>query len=180
MIMEETTTPSISTRSVGIKYGLIMAVISIAYFVILNTAGVDMTQGIGRWGSLVFYAGIIFIAHKNFKDQGDSFMSYGQGIGIGFWIALVSSIISSIFTYIYVKFIDTGFIQQMMDKQREAMEEGGNLSEEQVDNAMAMTAKFMTPEMMIVFGIVGGIIMILIVALIVTIFTQKKNPEAFV
>jgi hypothetical protein len=178
--MEETTTPSISTRSVGIKYGLVMAVISIAYFVILNTAGVDMTQGIGRWGSLVFYAGIIFLAQKNFKDQGDSFMSYGQGMGISFWISLVSSVIGSIFTYLYVKFIDTGYIQQMMDKQREQMEAGGNLSEDQIDNAMSMTAKFMTPEMILVFGIIGGIIMILIVGLIVTIFTQKKNPDPFV
>lgn len=178
--MEETTTPSISTRSVGIKYGLVMAVISIAYFVILNTAGVDMTQGIGRWGSLVFYAGIIFLAQKNFKDQGDSFMSYGQGMGISFWISLISSVIGSIFTYFYVKFIDTGYIQQMMDKQREQMEAGGNLSEDQIDNAMSMTAKFMTPEMILIFGIIGGIIMILIVGLIVTIFTQKKNPEPFV
>jgi hypothetical protein len=177
--MEETTTPSISTRSVGIKYGLVMAVISIAYFVILNTAGVDMTQGIGRWGSLVFYAGIIFLAQKNFKDQGDSFMSYGQGMGISFWISLVSSVIGSIFTYLYVKFIDTGYIQQMMDKQREQMEAAGNLSEDQIDNAMTMTAKFMNPEMILIFGVIGGIIMILIVGLIVTIFTQKKNPEPF-
>ena len=177
--MEETTTPSISTRSVGIKYGLVMAVISIAYFVILNTAGVDMTQGIGRWGSLVFYAGIIFLAQKNFKDQGDSFMSYGQGMGISFWISLVSSVIGSIFTYLYVKFIDTGYIQQMMDKQREQMEAAGNLSEDQIDNAMTMNAKFMNPEMILIFGVIGGIIMILIVGLIVTIFTQKKNPEPF-
>jgi hypothetical protein len=178
--MEETSTPSISTRSVGIKYGLVMAVVSITYFVILNTAGVDMTQGIGRWGSLVFYAGIIFLAQKNFKDQGDSYMSYGQGMGISFWISLISSVIGSIFTYFYVKFIDTGYIQQMMDKQREQMEAGGNLSEDQIDNAMSMTAKFMTPEMILVFGIIGGIIMILIVGLIVTIFTQKKNPDPFV
>ena len=178
--MEETSTPSISTRSVGIKYGLVMAVVSITYFVILNTAGVDMTQGIGRWGSLVFYAGIIFLAQKNFKDQGDSYMSYGQGMGISFWISLISSVIGSIFTYFYVKFIDTGYIQQMMDKQREQMEAGGNLSEDQIDNAMSMTAKFMTPEMILVFGIIGGIIMISIVGLIVTIFTQKKNPDPFV
>ena len=175
--MEETTTPSISTRSVGIKYGLVMAVISIAYFVILNTAGVDMTQGIGRWGSLVFYAGIIFLAQKNFKDQGDSFMSYGQGIGITFWISLISSVIGSIFTYFYVKFIDTGYIQQILDKQREQMAADANLSEEQIDNAISITMKFMTPEMILVFGIIGGIIMILIVGLVVTIFTQRKNLE---
>ncbi|MBS1553929.1 MAG: DUF4199 domain-containing protein [Bacteroidetes bacterium] len=178
--MEESTKASPTTMSVGIRYGLIMGVVSIAYFVLLNTLGIDMTQGIGRWASLLYVVGIIFLAQKYFKDNGNSFMSYGQGIGIGFWISLVSSLISSIFTFIYIKFIDSTFVQQMMDNQRQAMEEQGRLSEEQIDQAMEMTAKFMTPEMMLIFGIVGGVIMGLIVALIVTIFTQKKNPEPFV
>jgi type II secretory pathway component PulF len=91
----------------------------------------------------------------------------------------VSSAISSAFTYIYVKFIDAGFIQQMMDRAREGMEEKGTMSEEQVDQAMAMTSKFMTPEMMLIFGMVFGIIFGIIIALIVGLFTQKKNPEPF-
>jgi hypothetical protein len=178
--MEETTTPSISTRSVGIRYGLIMGLISVAYFVILNTAGVDTTQGIGQWASIIFLIAIIVLAHKYFKDNGDGFMSFGQGIGISFWISLVSSAISSIFTFIYVKFIDTGFIANMMDKQRTALEERGGMSDEQIDAAMSMTSKFMTPGMMLVFGIIGGVIITVIVALIITIFTQKRNPEEMV
>ncbi len=177
--MEETNATPKTTMAVGIRYGLIMSVVSIAYFVILNIAGVDMSQGIGRWGSLIFFAAAIFLAHKYFKDEGSGFMSYGQGVGIGFWLGLISSVISSIFTYIYVKFIDTGWIQQMMDKQREVMEQNESLSEEQIDTAMQMTAKFMTPEMILIFGIVGGIIMTLIVALIISIFTQKQNPDPF-
>ena len=60
---------------------------------------------------------IIFLAHKYYKDNGDGFMSYGQGIGIGFWIGLVSAVISSIFTYIYAKFIDPSFITTFVKKQ---------------------------------------------------------------
>ena len=107
-------------------------------------------------------------------------MSFGQGFGIGFWIALISSAISSVFTYFYIKFIDQGFIQQLMDRTREQMEEKGTLSEEQIDQAMQMTSKFMTPESILIFGLIGGLIIMIICALIVTIFTQKKNPEAFV
>lgn len=178
--MEETATPTVTTKSVGIRYGLIMAVISIAYFVILNLLGVDMSQGVGRWGGLVFNIAVIVLAHKYFKDNGDGFMSFGQGFGIGLWIGLISSAISSVFTYIYVKFIDQGFIQQILDKTRESMEEKGNLTEEQIDQAMQMTSKFMTPESMLIFGLIGGFIMLLICTLIVTIFTQKKAPEGMV
>jgi hypothetical protein len=178
--MEETTTPTLSTRSVGIRYGIIMGVISIAYFVILNTLGVDITQGPASWFRYVYGAILIFLAHKYYKDNGTSYMSYGQGIGISFWMGLLASVISSVFTYIYVKFIDTAFIQQILDKTREGMEEKGNLTDAQIDQAMSMTAKFMTPESMVIFGLIFGIIGTIIIALIVTIFTQKKSPEAFV
>lgn len=177
---QESTTPAVTTRSAGIRYGLIMGVFSVVYFLVLNTLGADITQGPASWGRYVYCAAFIFLAHKYFKDNGDSFMSYGQGVGISFWMSLISVVISSAFTYVYVKFIDQGFIQQIMDRTREGMEEKGTMSEEQIDQAMAMTSKFMTPEMMVVFGIVGGIIITVIIGLIVTIFTQKKNAEAFV
>jgi hypothetical protein len=177
---QESTVPSVTTRSAGIRYGLIMGVFSIVYFLVLNTLGADITQGPASWGRYLYVAVFIFLAHKYYKDNGDSFMSYGQGIGISFWMGLVSSVISSIFTFIYVKFIDQGFVQQIIDRTREGMEEKGTMSEEQVDQAMAMASKFMTPEMMLVFGLVFGILGSIFIALIVTIFTQKKNPEPFV
>ncbi|NJN43186.1 MAG: DUF4199 domain-containing protein [Flammeovirgaceae bacterium] len=76
-----------TTRSVGMKYGLYLGVIGIAYFTVMSVMGMDMQSGIGRWGGLVFDVIIIFLAHKAFKDDGDSFMSIGQGTGISFWIS---------------------------------------------------------------------------------------------
>jgi hypothetical protein len=169
----------VTTKSIGIKFGLIMAAVSVAYFMIMNVMGIDMSQGFGRWGGLIFNVAVIFFAHKSFKESGDGYMSYGQGLGIGMWVALISSVISSIFTYIYVKFIDAGFIQTMLEKQEEQMQENG-MSEVQIKQAMDMTAKFMTPEMMLVFGLIFGFIILLIVFALVTLVTQKKNPEAVI
>jgi hypothetical protein len=176
--MENESAPveQVTTRSVGIRFGLFLALASIAFFLIMIVAGIDMMQGPARYGTWVFYFAFIFLAHKNFKENGNGFMSYGQGLGITFWIALVSSVIGSIFTWVYVKYIDSGFIQQMMDKQEEAFVAQG-MSQEQIRAAMDMTAKFMTPEMMLVFGIVGGLAIIMIVGLIVTAFTKKNSPD---
>lgn len=167
----------VSTRTAGIRYGIMAGLASVVYFVALNTAGVDTTEGIGRWAGLLLTILFIYLAHKYYKDNGDGFMSIGQGIGIGFWLGLISAVISSIFTYIYVKFIDDNFIQQLLDKQRATMEEGGNLSEDQIDQGMKITAKFMTPEIMLVFGLIGGLVIVLIIAIIVSLITQKKSPE---
>ena len=176
--MEQVEAPEekVTTRAAGIRYGLISGLISIAYFVILTMADISMTEGIGRWASLLISVVIIYLAHKYYKENGDGFMTIGQGTGIGFWLALVSVAISSVFTYIYMKFIDNSMIQQILDKQREAMEERG-MDDAQIDQAMTMTEKFMTPEIMLGTGLFFGVVIIVIVALLISLVTQKKNPE---
>ncbi len=176
--MEHVETPEekVTTRAAGIRYGLISGVISIAYFMIMVIAGINMTEGIGRWAGLLITGVIIYLAHKYYKENGDGFMTIGQGTGIGFWLALVSTTMSSVFTYIYMKFIDNSMIQQILDKQREAMEERG-MDDAQIDQAMSITEKFMTPEIMFGMGLFFGVIMIVILALLISLVTQKKNPE---
>jgi hypothetical protein len=166
----------VTTRSAGIRFGLIGAVISIAYFVILNVAGIDMTQGFWNWFSYVLTIALIVLAHKYFKDNTDGFMSYGQGMVIALWMAIVSGSISSVFTYLYIKFIDTSFVENVRDKQLQVMQEKG-MSDAQIDQAMKFANMFTSPEAMFLFIIIGAIAVTIIFALIVTIFTQKKNPE---
>lgn len=172
--MEESTN-NVTVRSVGIRYGLILAFAGIILFLIYMIAGIDMS-GNARWISFPIYIVIVFLAHKYFKDNGDGFMTFGQGVGISFWIGLLSSVISSIFTYFYIKVIDGSMLQQIMDKQIETMQEKG-MSDEQIDQAMKIAAFFMSAEAMLLMGIIGGIIFIVITGLIISIFTQKKNPE---
>ena len=174
--MDESSMPAVTTRSVGVRYGAIMAAISIVVFLVMTFASMDMTSGAGRWATIPVYILVIYLAQKNFIDNGDSFMSYGQGMGITWWIALVSSAIYSAFFYVYIKFIDGSFIEAIIDKQREQMQERG-MTDDQIDQAMSFSAPFMSPEMMLVFGFLGGIFFIMICGLIITIFTQKNNPE---
>ncbi len=173
---QQEVTESVTTRSAGVRYGLISAIISIALFLVMSVTKMDM-QGPGRWLGIPIGIILIVLAHKYYKDNGDGFMSYGQGIGIAFWMALVSSAISSVFTYIYVKFVDTGFVDMMKDQQIQAMEEQG-MSDAQIDQAMSFSSVFFTPEAMLIMGLIMGIIVTVIIALIVTIFTQKSAPEA--
>lgn len=165
----------VTTRSVGIRYGLMMAVLSIAFFVIMNVAGLDMQGPVGYLGWLIT-AVMLFLAHKYFKEEGDGFMSIGQGVGISFWAGLVSSVISSCFTYVYIKFIDSGFMEAIKDKQIQSMQERG-MSDEQIDQAMKFASAFSSAEAIFIFGIVFGIIGAIIIGLIVSLFTKKNNPE---
>jgi hypothetical protein len=170
--------PAISTRSAGIRYGIIMGTISIAYFLIFVITDMDMSKGLGRWGTSLIAIVIIYFAHKYFKDNGDGFMSYGQGVGIGFWVGLVSAVIGNLFTYIYVKFIDDGFIAKIREDALRDMEDQGQ-SDEQIEMAMKFV-NFMTgAEALSLIGLFFGILLLVIIALIVSLITQKQRPETF-
>lgn len=175
--MENPAQDKLSVRSVGIRYGLILAAVSVIFFLLASMLSLNTTEGPARWVSLVFMTVIFILGHKYYKENGDGFMSYGQGMGIGFWASLLSSVISSAFTYVYVKFIDTSWMETIKEMQLEQMEKQG-LSDEQIEMSMSMMERFSTPEMIFIFGIIGGVFLGVILSLIITIFTQKNNSSA--
>lgn len=171
-----TTLETVSTRSAGVRFGLIAGVIGIAYFVILNAAGLDMQEGVWKWLGYVITIVMVALALKYFKDNNAGFMGYGQGVGISFWLGLISSVINSVFMYVYIKFIDTSFIDTIKEKQIAEME-GRGMSEEQIDQAMQMAGMFMSAEAIFFFALFFGILGTVVVGLIVSIFMQKKAAE---
>lgn len=170
------TTQRATPRSAGIRFGLIGAVISVAYFLILKVAGQDTTQGLWSWVGYIITILVVFFAHKYYKDHGDGFMSYGQGVGIAFWIGMISGLITSIFTYLYVKFFDTGFLEMIRGRQIEALQEQG-MSDQQIDKVLEYSSTFMSLEAVLAYMFIGSILATVIFGLFVTIFTQKSNPE---
>jgi hypothetical protein len=167
------TKPSIS--SIGLRYGLIVGVIASVYTLILYMAGLGNNTPLGLLGLVILIAGIV-MAHNAYKAQGNGFMSIGQGIGIGMILSIVSGIISSLVTYLYVAFIDDSAIRERTDQAMLDMESQG-LSDEQIDQAMKYTEMFTSPIMILVWGIVGSIIMGFIISLIISLFTKKTEPQ---
>ncbi len=169
--MEENEVNKPTVRSVGLKYGAVSALVSIVFFLVLALSGLNPFDNKWGWVSMIFAVIITVLAHKNFKDEGDGFMSYGQGVGIGFWISLVAVVVGSLFTYTYANIIDPATMETFYEKQYEQMQSQG-MSDEQIDMAVTWTKKLFWP-IYVVFGMFFGVL----VALIVTIFTQKKAPE---
>lgn len=174
--MENPSSEKLSTRAVGIRYGLILAAVSVIFFLLAAALSLNTTQGPARWVSLIFMTVVFFLGQKYYKENGDGYMTYGQGMGIGFWASLISSLISSVFTYIYVKFIDPSWLETIKEMQVEQLQEQG-MSDEQIEMSMGMMEKLSTPEMIFIFGIIGGVFLGVILSLVITIFTQKNNSN---
>lgn len=161
----------ISTREVGIRYGLYSGGIAMVLFLIPALIGQNPFQGLWNWIGIPVTLALFVLAHKYFKDEGDGFMSFGQGVGIGFWISLLGTVVGGLFVYVYITFIDSSPFDLFLDETRFNMEEQGT-PEEAIDMALTWTKNLFWP-IYAVAGIVGGVVL----AMIVTIFTQKKEPE---
>ncbi len=157
------------------QYGLIAGVVLIIYSMILQLTGLAL-ESWASWITYIILAIVIYLAHNKFKETGDGFLTFGQGIGIGFWISLVGGVISSVFSFIYFTFVDSSFIDQLMEKARYDMEEAGN-SDAQIEMAMEWTSKIMSPGGLFIMGIVGTLFMGFIISLIVSAITKKNNPQ---
>ncbi|MDH5474986.1 MAG: DUF4199 domain-containing protein [Cyclobacteriaceae bacterium] len=172
--MEEQRIEKSTVKQVSLKWGLILGVILIAFSLLVQIAGLIGNQAVS-WVSYLFVIAAVYLSQKAFKDEGDGFMSYGKGLGIGTLVVTIGSILSSIFMYINMKFIDETILETIKDLQYEKMVEQG-MAEEQIDQAMEISSSFMTPEIIMVFAILGTVFFGFILTLIVTAITKNANP----
>jgi hypothetical protein len=164
-----------TVKSVAMKWGPILGLISIAIFLI-TALGEMQGNKIMNWIGLIPTIAIIYMAHKEYKDNGDGYMSYSQGLGLGTLIALISSLISTVFFYVYVKFVDTTYIEIIKDLQLAEMQQNG-MGDAEIEQAMSIASGFMTPEVMSVFAIVIGVFFAFLLSLIISAITKNSNPE---
>lgn len=174
--MEETTQPKV--KSIAIKWGAISGLISIVLLLVIDFAGLMGNKAVSWIGSVVF-AVLLVLAHKQYKDSGDGYMSYGKGLGIGTFIACISSVISSLFYYIYISFINTEYIEIIKDNQIMELEKSG-MSDREINQMMEILEMFMSPIATSIFILLGGVMIFFIISLLVTIFTKNQDPEAVI
>ena len=164
----------LTVKQLGLKYGIYLALVSIIYSLILQIFGLAANRALGYIG-FVFLIIALLLAHRDFK-RSNEFMSYSQGLGISMIIVTISTVLGSIFSYIYIKFVDDSILDQIKEQTIESLESRG-LSDAQIEQTLEIQSKFSSPEMILVFGLIAGIIFGFIISLIVTAITKKSNPE---
>ena len=166
---------NVTVSNTAMRYGIIVGLISVIYSFVLAMLDETMNRGLGAVAYLFLIVGMV-MAFKYFKTHNHGYMSYGQGLGIGTLMSLIVGLLSSIFMYIYIKFVDPEMMNRAMEMQRVQMEERG-MDDAQIDQTMEMAGKFSSPELMIVFGTLGFVVIGFIIALIVAAIMKNARPE---
>lgn len=167
-----------STARVALKWGLITGITLIIYSTILYT----LSQTTNTWLSLIIYAiliGGLILGMREYRLANEGYMTYGQGLGLGTQLAAIAGFLSSCFTVFYTQIIDTGFQERLTEQVREQMEEKGNLSDEQIDQAVEMMQKFQSPGLQFFFGLLGTILIGLIFSLVIAAFIRRNKTNPF-
>jgi membrane protein DedA with SNARE-associated domain len=168
--MEEPT--KISSKSTMITYGVLTAVSTIVIGV-LNYAFGDIYEP--HWSvnviSSVVMIAIIVLGIKKYKDGNNGLLSVGESIKLGLGIAIIAALIGMVYVYVFAKFIEPSFIDNVAEVQRVKMIEGNpNLPDEALETADKMTKEYFfafTFGFIVIFNLFIGLITGLITGLVI-------------
>lgn len=157
-------------------YGLYLALALTLFSVILYASGLILNTKVGYISIVLTIAGIV-IAQINYRNRElEGVISYGEAVGFGVAIMLFAGIVTALYTMVLYTFVDPSLIDQMKIMQEETLLQRG-MSEDQIEAALSMSSKMMTPGWISVMGLFGSVFSGTIVSLITSIFVKKKASE---
>ena len=168
--------PQAGVWPVGAKGGLYTGLILVIFSLLSYLFEMSRDSLAGSIFTIISFCIGIYLTHQAFKDQGNGFMSYGQGLGLGAVVGMVSGFLNAIFIVIYVSFIDNTIISQQMDQVRIGLENKG-LSDAEIDQGMYFAEMMASPIVLFFSVIIGSILYAFVIALIISAFTKKTDPD---
>lgn len=164
---------------VGMKYGLIYGVALIGVSLIFYLLGTDLQSKIPQVLSYGVLLAVIIIGTKAYRDEDlGGFISYSKALGTGIVISFFGSIIVAFYMYLFFSFIDPSMTDKILETAQQQMMEKG-LPDDQVEMAVEMQKKFMTPGWMFAFTILGYTFFGFILSLITSIFIRRNQENPF-
>lgn len=172
-------TQSTSLKKIALNYGVLLALLSIVLQVISYVLDVHIDR---PWWltvlQLLISVSVIVYGIKAFKTENTGFLTLSQALKTGLAISLVAGIIAVVFNYIFMNFIDPDFIQKTLDFSREQMIENyPDMSQEQIESSLEISAKFMTPWIMSAFAIIATLFFGFIISLFAGLVMKKNPPQ---
>lgn len=151
------------------KYGGILTIVLIGYFLTTNLIGVSGNSAIG-WLTYIFYAFVIFYGLSKSRE---TLESYREKFLFGVLVSAIGAILSSIFMFIYLKFVDDLMIRTAIAN------EIGNLDSNSATYEQTVEAlkTAITPAFYLLFGMISGTVIGSILSLLMPLTIKKVKKE---
>lgn len=153
--------------------GVVIALIGIVLNVIGYMAKLDQESWF-RWISTIITCGGVIWACISYANQMDGRVSFGNVFAHGFKTSVVIALISVIYFVLAITVLFPEMKDKALDIARQKMEEGGKMSDEQINQGLEMTKKFFTP--ITIGAILLGTLIFGAIASLIGAAVAKKKP----
>jgi hypothetical protein len=161
-----------------ISKGIVLSLILIVINLIGGFAHIQFETWF-KWTPTIIQVVIMIIFCIQFGKQQTDGVTFGKVFGYGFKVALVVSILMMIYALISISYIFPEFTDQTLQQARATMEAKGTYTEDQIDQGIAMTKKFMQPVPLAIFAFIGSLIVGTIASLLGGAFAKKNEVDVF-
>jgi ABC-type transport system involved in multi-copper enzyme maturation permease subunit len=146
------------------------------YFTGLQTEKLAVGQYVQWFGFVIMFV-VLFLGIKAVRDEApEKGLSYGRGLGSGVLISLYSGLMSSVYSFIHFKFVNTEFADYQIAFIRPKWEAAG-LAEAQMDQAEKMTRAMMGPVAQAIMTPIIVVLFGLIMSLIIAAILKRPAPD---
>ncbi|MFT3844114.1 MAG: DUF4199 domain-containing protein [Lacibacter sp.] len=164
-----------------VQYGLISALAGVLFYVILYLGGVKLFMSPVAYIAYVIPIVFAVLATLKAKSNNGGFLEFSQALKISFGVFVITSLATSLLSYLLLNFIDTEFaqaLQQATMEMTEKMMKKFGAQQEQIDKALA-DASNKNPYTIgkIALGFALSCILWFIFSLIISAIVKKKNPQ---
>lgn len=170
---------SSTLKSHILQYGLLLGGISVVFALMLFFLDMHYSQesAVGII-SIAITAAVIILGQYNFRKENEGFLSFGESLKLGVGIALISSVIGVTYQVLLVTVIDPDTIPKMIEIAKNQLYDANpEMTQEQLDGILEMQKKFISPQMMVAFGLIGGLLIGFVISMISGLILKRNRPE---
>ncbi len=175
----------VSFFQTALKYGLIGAATSIIFSLVSNLLGLsDQSNPSTALSilmsilSVVIYLAMQISAVKYHRDkESNGYISFGRAFLVCIVVAMIIAIINSIWSYIYMSYIDPEMLDRIIEMTIEQSEEKG-MSEQDIEMSVSIIEMMSSPFAQLLMGVVFGALVGGIGGLITSAVLKKEAPLA--
>lgn len=166
-------------RKFGMNYGAVLGLILVLFALTFWVFGIKENESvIPAILNNIVVVGFLVYGISQYRDHyNNSFISYSQSLKLGTTIAFFSSVIVAFYSFIHISYLEPNMLSDVLHETEQAMLQANpEISDEQLDLTLSMTAKFMQPHWLMIMSVLGGTLMGFIYSLIISIFLKNNNP----
>ena len=162
------------------NYGAVLGLILILIALLSWVLGIDEEESIvPSIINNIVIIGFLYYSILQFRDKTKSgFISYSESLKLGTTVAFFSSVIMAFYTFIYISYLNTDMVANIMYMTEQAvLESNPEISDEELDLALEMTGKFTQPHWLMIMGVLSGTFMGFFYSAIISFFVKNDDPN---